>query len=374
MHISSNFDSGNIEVISIEDIRNIRLNIRKDTKADYFQWFHFRVHDVKGYPCKYVIENANEASYPEGWDNYKVCVSYDRINWFRLETQFNGKELTFEHTSEFNSVFYAYFTPYSYEQHLDLIHAAQISPLCVIENIGLTVEQRNMDLLIVGNPGESKKKIWIIARQHPGESMASWFIEGFIERILDEEDPVSRKILQDAVFYIMPFVNPDGAISGNLRANAAGINLNREWANPDISKSPEAYYILKKMDETGVDLMLDIHGDEGLPYNFVSSIEGIPGYDSRLKDLLETFKKVWLDTCPDFQDEHTYPVNDPGTANLNICSKQIGHKFNCLSITVEMPFKDNNDLPDPVYGWSSERSLKFGGSILQPILSVLKKL
>ncbi len=62
MHISSNFDSGNIEVLSVNDINNIRLRIRKDTHADYFQWFHFRVQDVKGYPCKYVIENAHEAS------------------------------------------------------------------------------------------------------------------------------------------------------------------------------------------------------------------------------------------------------------------------------------------------------------------------
>ena len=374
MVISSNFDSGNIEVISTEDISNIRLNIRKDSKADYFQWFHFRVQDVKGYPCKFIIENAHDASYPEGWENYRVCVSYDRINWFRIDTKYNGKELEFEHTSEYNSVFYAYFAPYSYDQHLDMIHTAQTSPLCVIENLGYTVEKRNIDLLILGTPSESKKKIWIIARQHPGESMASWFMEGVIERLLDEDDPVSRKLLQEAVFYLVPNINPDGAILGNLRANAAGTNLNREWANPDINKSPEAYYIMKKMNETGVDLMLDIHGDEGLPYNFVSSIEGIPGFDDRLSNLLTSFKKSWLNTSPDFQDEHTYPINEPGTANLNVCSKQIGYKFKCLSITIEMPFKDNNDLPDPIYGWSSDRSAKFGASVLMPILEVVRDL
>jgi len=29
-----------------------------------------------------------------------------------------------------------------------------------------------------GQPGKGKRRVWMIARQHPGESMAEWFIEG----------------------------------------------------------------------------------------------------------------------------------------------------------------------------------------------------
>ena len=35
----------------------------------------------------------------------------------------------------------------------------------------------------------------------------------------------------------------------------------------------------------GVDLMLDVHGDEALPYTFAVANEGIPGYTPRLKKL-----------------------------------------------------------------------------------------
>lgn len=59
---------------------------------------------------------------------------------------------------------------------------------------------------------------------------------------------------------------PDGAVRGHLRTNACGANLNREWATvkpeykaPSLERSPEVYYVLKKMDETGVDVCLDIH-------------------------------------------------------------------------------------------------------------------
>ena len=37
--------------------------------------------------------------------------------------------------------------------------------------------------------------MWVIARQHPGESMAEWFTEGMLHRLLDRHDPVSRKVL-----------------------------------------------------------------------------------------------------------------------------------------------------------------------------------
>ncbi len=52
-----------------------------------------------------------------------------------------------------------------------------------------------MSMLVVGEPAEGKKKIWITARQHPGESMAEWFVEGLLDRLLDEDDGVARDLV-----------------------------------------------------------------------------------------------------------------------------------------------------------------------------------
>jgi len=372
--ITSNFDSGNIQVLSLDDASNIELKIRKDTEAEFFQWFYFRVSGAKDTKLTMNFMNAGEASYPEGYEDYMARASYDKINWFLVPTKFDGKVMTIEHQPEMNAVFYSYFAPYSYEQHLEYVQNIQFSPLCQLESIGKTYEGREIDMLTIGQEANDKKKVWVIARQHPGESMTSFFMEGLINRLLDIDNPVSRTLLNKAVFYIVPFINPDGAIHGNLRANAAGINLNREWGNPDPEKAPEAFHILQKMEEKGVDLNLDIHGDEGLPYNFMASIEGIPSYDERLKHLLDSFRKHWLEISPDFQVEQGYPVNEPGKANLNICSKAIGEKFKCLSMTIEMPFKDNANLPDLVFGWSSERSYKFGESIVDVVQRVADEL
>ena len=374
MKISSNFDSGNIEIVNAENHENIRLRIRPDTYTDTFQWFYFRLHGAEGFPCKLHLENASEASYPDGWDDFRVYASYDRLTWFCIPTTYNEGVLSFEHTPDENSVFYAYSTPYTYDQHLDLISAAQLSSHCVVQQIGETVEGRDIDLLVLGEPDDAKPKIWIAARQHPGEAQAEWFLQGLIERLLDESDPVSRVLLQKAVFYLVPNMNIDGAIAGNLRANAAGKNLNREWGKPDKELSPEVYYVRQKMEEVGVDMFLDIHADEGLPYCFASGIEGIPSYDERLKWLQENFLAKWAEYSPDFQTEEGYPKNEPGKANLNIGSKFVGEHFKCMSMTIEMPFKDNANLPDRTFGWSSYRSRNLGESILGPIKFVLPRL
>lgn len=376
MHISSSFDAGNIEVVSASDPQNIELNIRKDTSSEFFQWFYFRIQEIQGLDLKINILNASESSYPEAWENYQAVVSYDRITWFRVPTSYDGKKLTIEFMPEYNSAFFAYFAPYSYDQHLNLVNTAQMSPNAILVNIGQTIQGRDLDMLVIGQEedDESKKRIWIIARQHPGESMAEWFIEGLLSRLLDDHDPISKKLLEKAVFYIVPNINPDGAILGNLRANAAGVNLNREWGKPDRETAPEVYHILKTMEMTGVDLNLDIHGDETLPYNFISSIEGIPSYNAHLKMIDENFKKSWERISPDFQTKHAYPKNEAGKANLNICSKAIGEKFKCLSMTIEMPFKDNADLPDEIFGWSPDRSMLLGASVLHPIFEIIDDL
>ena len=37
----------------------------------------------------------------------------------------------------------------------------------------------------------------------------------------------------------IPNMNPDGSYRGHLRTNASGANLNREWKEPTLEKSPE---------------------------------------------------------------------------------------------------------------------------------------
>lgn len=374
MKISSNFDSGNIEVVSIDSASDIQLNIKKDNNSDFYQWFHFKLETSAGEEHTLRILNAKDAAYPEGWKDYQALASYDRQTWFRVDTQYQSGELLINHIPEFDHVFYAYFVPYSYERHLDLLHTSQLNPNTQLITLGQTLDGRDMSVLQIGEPSPEKKSIWITARQHPGESMAEWYVEGLLERLFDLDDATSRLLQQKAVFYIVPNMNPDGSARGHLRTNANGANLNREWLTPTLENSPEVYYVREHMMKTGVDMFLDIHGDEAIPYNFVAGCEGIESYDARHQQLEEHFKAAYQAATPEFQDIHGYPKDEPGQALKTVGAAWVGEHFKCLSYTVEMPFKDHNDAPDEMYGWNDVRSAKFGADVLTAILAVVDTL
>ncbi|WP_256078930.1 M14-type cytosolic carboxypeptidase [Massilia sp. YIM B04103] len=365
--ISQNFDSGAIEVLRADSAATIELNLRKDSHADIHQWFHFRLQGARGEAVTMRFLNAGQATYAKGYEDYNAVASYDGDNWFRVPTSFDGEVMTIKHTPDLDSVYYAYFEPYSWERHLRLLGEVAENPIARVVDIGSTVDGRDMNLAIIGNP-QAEKKIWVIGRQHPGESMASWFVEGLLDSLLDDANPIARKLLQRAVFYIVPNMNPDGSVRGNLRTNAAGANLNREWMTPSLERSPEVLCVKQKIHEAGVDMFFDIHGDEALPYNFVAGNEMLENFTPEQAASQKAFIERYKNASPDFQDKYGYAASKYKEDMLTLASKYIGHHFQCLALTLEMPFKDNADLPAPHVGWNGARSAALGAAILQPIL------
>jgi murein tripeptide amidase MpaA len=377
--ISSQFDSGAIEFVSSShavSTAEFKLNIRKDSHADFRQWFHFRLSDARGLACTLRFENAGACTYPKGWQDYRAVASYDRAHWFRVPTAYDNGVMTIEHTPQHDAIWYAYFEPYSLESHQALIGRMSNAPLARVERLGASVEGRDIDLITIGSGnsgGVKKKSLWVIARQHPGEAMAEWFVEGMIERLLDRSDPVSRSLLDAAVLHLVPNMNPDGSVRGNLRTNAAGANLNREWASPSMETSPEVFMVRERIQQTGVDAFIDVHGDEGLPYVFVAGGEMLPGFTTGQAEAQTAFIRDFKHASPDFQDVHGYGAGKYREEALQLASKWVGHTFGCLSLTLEMPFKDNANLPDPDVGWNGERSRKLGAAMLGPLLASVKE-
>ncbi|NRD73863.1 carboxypeptidase family protein [Shewanella sp. VB17] len=374
MRISANFDGGNIEVINQDNIKDVQLAIRPDVGDEFFQWFNFRLEGEIGCQYRLNIVNADLASYPAGWDNYQAVATYDRQQWFRLPTVYKEGTLSIDVELDCDSIQIAYFAPYSYERHQDLLASVQIHPLVSLEHLGLTLDGRDMTLINVGDNDESKANIWITARQHPGETMAEWLVEGLLNSLLDGDNVNAKALLDKANFYIVPNMNPDGSVRGHLRTNALGVNLNREWQHPSLEKSPEVYYVTHKMKETGVDLFYDVHGDEALPFVFLAGCEGIPSYDESKVKLQKQFVDALLLTSADFQTEFGYDKDEPGKANMTVASNWVGETFSCLSNTLEMPFKDNDNMPDQMTGWSPERSMYFGEASLIAMLAVVDHL
>lgn len=361
IRVSSAFDGGNAEVIDAAKPGAVRLKIRPDVGGRFFQWFYFRVSGCRNEKLVLRLENAGGATYKEGYVGYSAVASSDRVRWVRVPTEFDGSVLTIRHTPDVDTVWYAYFAPYSMERHADLIARCQQDPRVAVQVLGSTLDGQDLDYLTVG---QGEFPIWILARQHPGETMAEHWVEGFLERLLDRADPVSRALLQLARFHVVPNMNPDGSRRGHLRTNAVGANLNRAWQQPTMERTPEVFLVRERMHTTGVGLCLDVHGDEELPYNFIAGPDGIPSLTARQRGQLTRFRASLADVSPDFQTEHGYPPAHPGQANLSLCTNYVAETFSCLAMTLEQPFKDASNHPNPETGWSPARCRHLARSCL----------
>jgi murein tripeptide amidase MpaA len=284
--------------------------------------------------------------------------------------------LTIRHQPECDSVFYAYFAPYTGERHLDLIARAVRSPRVALEVLGESLNGEDLDLLIIGEPDAAKPAIWVIARQHPGETQGAFAVEGLVERLIDEADAVAREVLARATFYVVANMNPDGSRLGNHRCNSAGIDLNRAWTDASMEASPEVFLVRERMRRSGVAICLDLHGDERTPYVWpvgTSKLRSLSPHQIRLRQVFDlNLERV----CPDYQPTKAPPGvedlhgDDPATLAIGWTAETLG----AMSIIFELPFEDNAAAPDPLLGWSPVRSKHFGAALVRALFEVLDEL
>ncbi len=366
--INAAFDGGNIHLVGIDEQR-IDLEIVRDHGSDFYQWFYFRAAGLRGGRWTFRIVNAGGSAYPMGWPGYRARASADRQAWRQIETRYEDGVLAFDWDgSDGGVVWFAYFAPYTTEQHAALIARFANAPGFTHRELGRSLDGQPIDLLTVG---DGPRPAWIYARQHPGESMCEWFMEGVLERLADRSDTATRALLDAFTFHLVPNMNPDGTRRGHLRTNAAGVNLNREWHAPSAERSPEVLGVLSAMDATGVAYAMDVHGDEAIPANFIAGFEGIPSWTDAQGELFYEFGRRLAAHTPDFQTERGYGKAAAGRANLSMSTNQLAERFGAVAMTLEMPFKDHDLNPDPEFGWSPERSKALGHACLETLATMV---
>jgi murein tripeptide amidase MpaA len=378
LNISSAFDGGNIIVRSI-DGNLANLEIALDQHCNYFQWFYFCVEGAVGRKITLCINNAGTSSFPKGWLNYRARYSADGVDWRQeANTSFSAGVLTIEHQCNADRIWFAYFAPYATERHHQLIARMVQQPGVKHLVLGRSVESRSIDYLQLGSQSSNAKQIWLFARQHPGESMSQWWIEGALEMLVAPENQfdaaLAQQLLAQCCFHIVPNMNPDGSARGHLRTNALGIDLNRQWQSPSTEQSPEVFYVWQQMLKTGVNFAMDIHGDETIAANFVAGFKGIPNLSAESWALFIQFRTQLTALHHDFQDQLGYPDAAPGQANLAIATNAIANHFGCVALTLEMPFKDHDANPVPLYGWSPQRCKELARACLTTLAGLIKSL
>jgi murein tripeptide amidase MpaA len=365
--INAAFDGGNIRVVGIDGDR-VDLEIVQDHASDFFQWFYFRVAGAHGRRLTFRIVNAGQSAYPFGWPGYRTRASSDRKAWRMIDTTYDGGVLSFDHNVEGELAWFAYFAPYTMEMHADLVARIAARPGVTHRELGVSLDGQAIDYFRIG---DGPKPVWLYARQHPGESMTEYWMEGALDWLTSA---AAAPLLGKATVHVVPNMNPDGTRRGHLRTNAAGVNLNREWHAPSAERSPEVLCVRNAMDETGVAFAIDVHGDEAIPANFIAGYEGIPNWTDDHGAKFYEFGRRLAAHTPDFQIEKGYEKSSAGNANLSMSTNQLAQRFGAVSVTLEMPFKDHDPNPDAEFGWSPERSRALGVSCLEVLTAMIDEI
>ncbi|MEW6992514.1 M14-type cytosolic carboxypeptidase [Colwelliaceae bacterium 6441] len=365
MRINSEFCGGAIEVLEACRADNIQLNITKDNQSCTRQWFYFSVETNQPEAHYIDIKNAGNVTFAKAWQGYKVFASYDNKHWFTLPTQFDGQSLTFGHESTSTIAYYAYFVPYSLERQAsleaELVNHSDIN----IETITTTANGNSINLLSIGEISPDKKNVWIIARQHPGESMAQWIAEGVVRSLSDAER--FEALLKQVNLFVVMNMNPDGSQIGNHRTNAVGQNLNRCWSASSKESCPEVYAVQAEMNKRGVDFFLDIHGDESIPHNFMMAYGN--------KCVGKQFKQLLAEKEPRFQlkyDYDTYQSSCTSACSATTCgsgqtaTSYVAQTFDATSLLLEASFKQLENRPNSEV-WDQVSCIELGRNVAESL-------
>ena len=364
LSINAAFDGGNIRVVAIEGDR-VDLSIAPDNGSEFYQWFYFRLAGARGRSVRLRIVNAGGSAFPGGWPGYNVRASTDRLAWRMIPTSYADGVLAFEWTGSSELAWFAYAAPYTSERHAMLIARSAAQPGVIHRELGRSLDGRSIDALTLGT---GRRPVWLYARQHPGEPMTEWWMEGALEWLTGI---AATPLLTEATVHIVPNMNPDGTQRGHLRTNAAGVNLNREWLAPSLERSPEVLCVRDAMDATGVAFAMDVHGDEAIPAAFLVGFEGVASFTQARGDAFTAFAQRLAARTADFQTELGYGRAPAGKANMTLSTNQVAERYGALAMTLEMPFKDHAPNPEPASGWSPERSRALAVACLDVLAAMI---
>ena len=144
LSVSSAFDGGNIRLVAIDGDR-VDLEIVKDHQSDFYQWFYFRLTGGGGRTLELRILNAPARPIRTAGRTTAPACRHDREEWARVDTNYADGVLTIALTPAADSVWIAYFAPYTMERHHELVASVAAVPGVHYRSLGQTLDGQELD-------------------------------------------------------------------------------------------------------------------------------------------------------------------------------------------------------------------------------------
>jgi hypothetical protein len=274
--INWSFDEGSLDNYSCSDTK-CNLTLKSDNGAigtnQQYLWMYFDIFNVSGKSITYNITNINDSDNPIFWETataYPVyaCNKSNINNWTRITTKnWATPYYSFTLNTTCNNISIATYYPYSYQSHLNFLNTINSSGFVTQISLGNSVQGRPLDLIRITNPNisnASKQVIFIIAGQHASETYGLYSAEGIISFLINSTNSTAELIRNNSIFYVVPMINPDATYNGRSRGTITDYDMNREWDSTNVLEvNLTRNYINALNLSLGVDMFIDLHGDNG---------------------------------------------------------------------------------------------------------------
>ena len=255
----ADFESGNLNTVTTTDSIKYTVTTVEDIGG---RWFYFRITGVKDRFIKVTISTS---------DVNRPMYSYDNNEFVRFTESEAPQINVFQKTFERDTVYVAYYTPYTYSYLQQRLAEWTTSEYVTLDTLGFTEKNLPMQEMILTDPSvpdDDKLRVWIHARTHPGETPSSWHFDGIMQKLLEDDDVIDY-YRKNVIFYLYPFNNPDGVYYGRSRTNYEGIDQERDWDYPDDQTSAAVLLLKNRMKEINsekvISVFLNLHS-QASPY------------------------------------------------------------------------------------------------------------
>lgn len=354
----TDFEGAAVQDFRVDRSGNIHFSMPENPGGDERLWFYFKLTASELISPTFVIENA-EYAHQHNWDVVRPVVSVDGLNWIRVEdaglsdgatlasriaAKLTGREPVFQFKSpvESKELWVAYSYPYFTTELDQYLSGIQVDRRVTVSVLGKSEEGRDIQFISIENPESStesaRTNIWVICREHPGETPASFVLEGFINDLLAQ--PLESSLLSRFRFNIVPLFNTDGASNGYYYRNSGGIDIAQDWGSFESVEVQQLYRaMLDDLNSNTVDLVLNLHSaNEPRSHFFLETPS------DRLPPDLATLQDVLIRSAsgvhPQLQTEQTVALWDYSVIAGNYLSKN----FNVYSLYLESNYSRGADL------------------------------
>ena len=198
----------------------------RDTKGDWFYWA-MRVKGAAGRTLRFHFTETPAVGVRG------PCVSLDRGKTFAFAAE-KGRtcnEFSYEFPNDADEVWFYETVPYLQKDWDDFLarHSAQrgkvfeTGVLCRSRK-GREVEKARFGCLAP----DPRHRIFLSARRHCSESMASFVLEGLLECVF-ADDETGRWLRENVEFMVVPFMDKDGVEAGDQGKNRRPHDHNRDY-------------------------------------------------------------------------------------------------------------------------------------------------